>query len=107
MGIATDFTMALGGTFVDPFRAYKNKRKYGGGVASGAAMKSVAGGVGSMAGVVTKGALVDLPCALAEGFRNAPRLYGEEPKDHGRVTGWQSGGVVAAKVSVACPQPDQ
>ena len=36
MGIVTDFTTALGGTFVDPFRAYKSRRKDGGGAASGA-----------------------------------------------------------------------
>lgn len=101
-----DFTLAMGGTFIDPFHAYKRRRKDGGGAASGTALKSVASGVGSMAGVLTKGTLVDIPCAIAEGFRNAPRIYGEEPKDHGRVTGWQSGGVVAAKVSRDCPQPD-
>ena len=97
----TDFTSALGGTFIDPFRDYKRTTQNSGGAAaaSRAAMKSAAGGVGSMVGVVAKGTLVDTPLAFAEGFRNLPRLYGEETKDHGRVTGWQSGGVVAAKVT--------
>ncbi|KAK8130689.1 glycosyltransferase family 28 domain-containing protein [Apiospora kogelbergensis] len=99
LGIVTDFTSALGGTFIDPFRDYKRTTQNSGGAAaaSRAAMKSAAGGVGSMVGVIAKGTLVDTPLAFAEGFRNLPRLYGEETKDHGRVTGWQSGGVVAAK----------
>ncbi|KAK6858737.1 hypothetical protein PG995_005301 [Apiospora arundinis] len=98
LGIMTDFTSALGGTFIDPFRAYKLKKESAGGAAASlAAMKSTACGVGSMAGVVTKGAFVDAPLAFAEGFRNIPRLYGEEPKDYGKMTGWQGGGVVAAK----------
>ena len=68
-------------------------------LASGAAIKSVVSGFGSMAGVLTKGVLIDTPLALAEGLKNVPRLYGEEAKGHGPITGWQSGGVVAAKVS--------
>jgi hypothetical protein len=51
-----------------------------------------------MAGVLTKGMLVDMPLALAEGMKNVPRLYGEEVPDHGKVADWQSGGKVAAKV---------
>lgn len=99
LGMVTDFTTALGGTFIDPFRAYKLKRKDGSsGSAGGAAMMSAAGGVGSMVGVVTKGTLVDTPLALAEGLRNIPKLYGEEVKNHGQVKGVGSGSVVAAKV---------
>ncbi|EHA54186.1 glycosyltransferase family 28 domain-containing protein [Pyricularia oryzae 70-15] len=98
LGMVTDFTTALGGTFIDPFRAYKLKRKDGSsGSAGGAAMMSAAGGVGSMVGVVTKGTLVDTPLALAEGLRNIPKLYGEEVKNHGQVKGVGSGSVVAAK----------
>ena len=104
LGIMTDFTSALGGAFIDPFRAYKLKKESAGaGAASLAVMKSTACGLGSMAGVVTKGAFVDTPLAFAEGFRNIPHLYGEEPKHYGKVTGWQSGGVVAAKVNRPLP----
>ncbi|KAI7205553.1 hypothetical protein D0869_01373 [Hortaea werneckii] len=45
----------------------------------------------------TKGVLVDLPLATAEGFRNMPRLWGDEVKDYGKVTDWKSGGVTAGK----------
>ncbi|GAB1739774.1 hypothetical protein NU219Hw_g4711t1 [Hortaea werneckii] len=45
----------------------------------------------------TKGILVDLPLASAEGFRNMPRLWGDEVKDYGKVTDWKSGGVAAGK----------
>lgn len=44
-----------------------------------------------------KGAAVDLPLATAEGFRNVPKLYGEQVKDHGEVTGIVSGFQVGAK----------
>jgi hypothetical protein len=98
----TDFTTALGGTFIDPFKAYNEARKNGGGVSAGssAAARGVAMGFGSMAGVVTKGTLVNAPLALAEGVRSVPRLYGEQVPDYGKVTDWQSGGIVAAKVSL-------
>ncbi|KAL0929369.1 sterol glucosyltransferase [Colletotrichum truncatum] len=99
LGTMTDFTTALGGTFIDPFKAYKEARRNGGGVSagSGAAAQGAAMGFGSMTGVVTKGALVNMPLALAEGLRSVPRLYGEEVENHGKVKDWQSGGVVAAK----------
>jgi hypothetical protein len=100
-GVVTEFTSAFGGTFIDPFKAYKETRKNGGSVSagSGAAAQGAAMNVGGMAGAVTKGALVSTPLALAEGLRQIPRLYGEEVRDHGKVTDWRSGGVVAAKVS--------
>jgi len=54
---------------------------------AGAAAK----GFGRFNAAFFKGAIVDLPLAAAEGFRAVPRLYGEEVKDHGEVTGIQSG----------------
>ena len=54
---------------------------------AGAAAK----GFGRFNAALFKGAIVDLPVAAAEGFRAVPRLYGEEVKDHGEVTGIQSG----------------
>jgi hypothetical protein len=100
-----DFTSSLGGTFIDPFKAYKEAGTQGknGAARAGAAAQGAALGLTSMAGVVTKGALVDTSLALTEGLRGLPRLYGEEVTDHGKVKDWQSGGVVAAKVSVRLP----
>ena len=48
----------------------------------------------------TKGVLVELPLATAEGFRAMPRLWGEEVKDYGKVTDWKSGATVAGKNAV-------
>ena len=45
----------------------------------------------------TKGVLVDMPLATAEGFRSLPRLWGDEVADYGKVTDWKSGAVVAGK----------
>lgn len=47
-----------------------------------------------------KGGMVDIPLALAEGFRNAPRLWGETVKEQKEITGWQSGVAVAGKVRI-------
>ncbi len=47
-----------------------------------------------------KGGMVDIPLALAEGFRNAPRLWGETVKEQEVITGWQSGVAVAGKVRI-------
>lgn len=100
LGVVTDFTSALGGTFVNPFAEVKKARLAGaqGGELGLTAAAAVGKGFTSMGTSLTKGALVGMPLALAEGLRNAPRLYGEEVKDHGKVKDWKSGGVVAAKV---------
>jgi hypothetical protein len=45
----------------------------------------------------TKGVLVDMPLATAEGFRSLPRLWGSEVPSYGSVTDWKSGAVVAGK----------
>ena len=47
---------------------------------------------------VIKGGVVDIPLALAEGFRNTPRLWGQSVKEQQEITGWSSGAVVAGKV---------
>lgn len=97
-GTITDFTSALGGTFVDPFKEVKRVRDGGEGSASGAAAMAAGQGVMRMTTAVTKGALVDVPLAFTEGLRNAPRLLGEEVRDHDEVKDWKKGCVVAAKV---------
>jgi hypothetical protein len=45
----------------------------------------------------TKGALVDMPLAAAEGLRVVPRMYGEKLRNHGNITDWKSGFTVAGK----------
>ena len=100
LGTITNFTSALGGTFVDPFIQMKRVHDTG---ASGSSMTTTGlatAGVGltSVGTSVVKGTLVNVPLALAEGFRNTPALYGDKVRDLGPVTDWKSGGVVAAKV---------
>lgn len=105
MGTITDFTTALGGVFIDPFKSYKRVNKDGNSSSAGAAaLREVGIGVTSLAGTLTKGTLINTPLALAEGLRNMPRLYGEEVQDHDKVKDWQSGGKVAAKVSLRLQQ---
>lgn len=53
--------------------------------------------LGKMVKHSLKGLLVDLPLATADGFRAMPQMWGEEVKDYGTVTDWQSGGMVAGK----------
>lgn len=85
----TDFTSALGGTFIDPF---KDMRRICQGQKPSASSVTATGavaagsGVARMASVVTKGTLVDFPLALAEGLRNTPRLYGDEVENHDAIT---------------------
>ncbi|KAF1362880.1 hypothetical protein EJ07DRAFT_105830, partial [Lizonia empirigonia] len=56
-------------------------------------------GFGKFNMALFKGSIVDLPLAAAEGFQGVPKLYGEEVKDHGEVTGIQSGFGKAGKNS--------
>ncbi|KAF2963190.1 hypothetical protein GQX73_g10384 [Xylaria multiplex] len=43
---------------------------------------------------------VTVPVAFTEGFRNIPRLYGEDVRDIGTVRDWKSGTVAGTKVVV-------
>ncbi|KAM0209489.1 hypothetical protein ACHAQD_011160 [Fusarium lateritium] len=61
------------------------------------AMKGSASGVGGFLGRYSKGMLLDLPYAVTEGMRNAPKLYGGQAYDPGAVTDWKSGGIAAGK----------
>lgn len=54
-------------------------------------------GFGKFSATYFRGVVVDIPHAAAEGFRRAPRLYGEEPKDYGTVHDWKSGAKVGGK----------
>ncbi|KAI9148415.1 glycosyltransferase family 1 protein [Paramyrothecium foliicola] len=57
----------------------------------------IASGVGGLISNTYKGVFVDVPLALTEGMRNAPKLYGGAVRDHGPVTDWKSGLVVSGK----------
>ncbi|KAM0342887.1 hypothetical protein ACHAPU_009091 [Fusarium lateritium] len=61
------------------------------------AVKGSAAGVGTFLGGYSKGLLLDLPYAVTEGMRNAPKLYGGQVYNPGEVTDWKSGGVAAGK----------
>lgn len=98
VGIVGDMGMAMKGMTIDPFTGPKRQipspsssseplQKPGGGAVAYRMAEDVSKGFGKFVGTYVKGALVDLPLATAEGFRNVPKLYGEEVKDHGEVTG--------------------
>ena len=81
-------TVALGQTFIDPYKAYKQHRlenadQQQGSVGGAVEFSTMASGkdLGRLYGAMAKGAFVDLPMALTEGLRNAPRLYGAEADD--------------------------
>lgn len=54
-------------------------------------------GFGKFTATYFRGVIVDIPHAAAEGFRRAPQLYGEKPKDYGTVKDWKSGIRVGGK----------
>lgn len=54
-------------------------------------------GFGKFSANYFRGVVVDIPHAAAEGFRRAPQLYGEKPKDYGTVHDWKSGAKVGGK----------
>ncbi|PCD29870.1 hypothetical protein FGRA07_10484 [Fusarium graminearum] len=62
-----------------------------------AALKGSASGVGGFFKHYSKGMLLDLPYAVSEGMRNAPKLYGGQAYDPGAVTDWKSGSIAAGK----------
>ncbi|KAH7134102.1 hypothetical protein EDB81DRAFT_694216 [Dactylonectria macrodidyma] len=99
LGTITDFTTALGGTFIDPFTEMKRVRNGDSRYESSgvAAMATTANGLKDMTASVAKGMLVDIPLALTEGLRNSPRLYGEAVPSHEPVTDMKDGCVVATK----------
>jgi len=47
---------------------------------------------------LVKGAVIDMPMALADGLRHAPRMYGDKGRDYGQITGIKSGLSMAGKV---------
>ncbi|RMJ27243.1 hypothetical protein PHISP_01895 [Aspergillus sp. HF37] len=51
--------------------------------------------LGKFLGRASRGVLLDLPLAAAEGMRAVPRLYGEPVKNHSPITDFESGAVAA------------
>jgi hypothetical protein len=107
IGVGTGMVDATKTMLVDPFTgpqqvatstaAYESTKTPNGADYAGHAVGSFAKGFGKFTGGLYKGFIVDLPLATTEGFRNIPRLYGEEVKDHGEVTGVMSGFQVGGK----------
>lgn len=56
-----------------------------------------ASGVGGFFKHYSKGVLVDIPLAFAEGSRTLPKLYCEQVRDYGTVIDWKFGLVVSGK----------
>lgn len=78
-----------------------NRRKQGrncGDMATSMTAASASGVAGLMKSYV--GGAVAIPYAFTEGFRNIPRLYGEEVRDLGTIHDWKSGTTVGAKAVV-------
>jgi sterol 3beta-glucosyltransferase len=94
-----DFSTAIWGTFANPVAAYKAGRAGGG--PSQSVGRVFGEGVVGIGGTMGKAALVDFPLALTDGLHAVPKLYGGTVREHGPVTDWKSGGVVASKVRAA------
>jgi len=73
-----------------------NVQPTGRGTAAAAALGSAVG-LGNFFKSFTKGMLLDLPLAVTEGMRNAPRLYGGDVYEPGDVVDWKSGGLAAGR----------
>jgi UDP:flavonoid glycosyltransferase YjiC (YdhE family) len=108
VGIVGDMGMAAKEMVVDPFTGHhrpvasssataSSNSKPKGTVVAGRMAGDVAKGFGKFVGAFYKGVIVDLPLATTEGFRNVPKLYGEEVRDHGEVTDALSGFAVGGK----------
>ncbi|THX37818.1 UDP-Glycosyltransferase/glycogen phosphorylase [Aureobasidium pullulans] len=72
---------------------FRESRTSPGGQAALASVKSI----GNFAPTALKGMTVDIPMAITEGLRTAPRHYGDKVRDNGKVTGVGSGFAVAGK----------
>ncbi|KAM5370019.1 hypothetical protein ACJZ2D_008702 [Fusarium nematophilum] len=93
---ASDLLVSLAEMVVEPGREFKHHHNLvGKRVAAWRSAAAVGRGVRGAAGAIMKGTLVDLPVAITEGFRNAPKLVGDIVHDPQKVTGWKSGGTIA------------
>jgi hypothetical protein len=99
IGIVSDMSNATRTMLYGPFSEMKRSDAEGasGVVTAGRMAATTAKGFGKVNMAFFKGVIVDMPLATTEGFRNMPKLYGEEVKSHGEVTGVVSGFQVGAK----------
>ncbi|KAH7134914.1 sterol glucosyltransferase [Dendryphion nanum] len=99
ISIISNMTTSTTDMIVDPWISVRNSNaeNANGVVTAGRAAAAGAKGFGKFNLSMFKGAVVDLPLAAAEGFRAVPKLYGEEVKDHGKVTDVVSGFTVGGK----------
>lgn len=86
-------TQSTTSTTVSPIQSQSRDPFETAGNMAGAGLK----GFGKFSGTYLRGVIVDIPHAAAEGFRRAPRLYGEKPKDYGTVHDWKSGVAVGGR----------
>jgi hypothetical protein len=112
----SNMLQSTGEMFYNPYKEYKKSRggKASEGDSSGSAppvnrsnsdpfqtAANMAGatlqGFGKFSATYFRGVIVDIPHAAAEGFRRAPQLYGEKPKEYGTVHDWKSGAIVGGK----------
>ncbi|KAL5346861.1 hypothetical protein ACLOAV_008004 [Pseudogymnoascus australis] len=101
LGLYSDVMSGATGIFSKPFDEYKRSREDGSSssnaqVAGNMALAS-AKSIGRVNASLFKGTMLDMPLAMAEGFRATPKLYGVSVPDHEPITDWKSGAKVAGK----------
>ncbi|KFY94097.1 hypothetical protein V498_04056 [Pseudogymnoascus sp. VKM F-4517 (FW-2822)] len=101
LGTYSDVVSGATGIFSKPFDEYKRSREDGSSssnsqVAGNMALAS-AKSIGRVHASLFKGTMLDMPLAMAEGFRATPKLYGVSVPDHEPITDWKSGAKVAGK----------
>ncbi|TGO57465.1 hypothetical protein BCON_0065g00250 [Botryotinia convoluta] len=96
LGTIVDFSTALWNTVADPYKAFNVAPD-----SRADKISSTSGAIGhgmvALGGSITKATLFSVPMALADGFHAVPTLYDEKVRDHGALTDWKSGGVIAGK----------
>ncbi|CAG5158146.1 uncharacterized protein ALTATR162_LOCUS5006 [Alternaria atra] len=91
------------GMVYDPFKELDRPKAEGtsdavhNAATAGKMMAASAKGFGKFNVALLKGSIVDLPLAVAEGFRAVPKLYGEEVQDYGDATNIKTGFSKAGK----------
>ncbi|KAF2758716.1 UDP-Glycosyltransferase/glycogen phosphorylase [Pseudovirgaria hyperparasitica] len=96
---AREHSESRGSGFGTPGRSNTQQSSVGGSGSSSFGIEPAIGttkGIGRMVGAGVKAPL-DFTMAISKGFHNASRLYGEEPRQVDKVTGFQSGMAVGAK----------
>ncbi|KZL81249.1 hypothetical protein CI238_11671 [Colletotrichum incanum] len=92
----TDIFFSIGEIATEPYKEFKRVRiRTGKRSASLHSAAAVGRGLKNMGGALVKGTFVNLPIAVTEGFRNAPRLIGDSVENLEKVTSWRSGCRVA------------